>query len=103
MLAGELDRQARLKNDLGADPESCALARGETRVPELQAAAVLRPARALFQSHASRRRGEQTFAHVPLNADEDVTVTIRPHGEGVYALSPYPFAADEAEFAFAGR
>ena len=28
---------------------------------------------------------------------------VRPRGSGVYELSPYPFAADSAEYAFAGR
>jgi len=48
-------------------------------------------------------RVPQTFEHVPLNAQEDVAVTIRPQVAGVYALSPFPFAPDAAEFAFAGR
>jgi hypothetical protein len=32
-----------------------------------------------------------------------VAVTIRPREGGVYELAPFPFAADRAEFAFAGR
>jgi hypothetical protein len=40
---------------------------------------------------------------VPLNANEDATITVRPQDDGVYALSPYPFAARSAEYAFAGR
>jgi hypothetical protein len=40
---------------------------------------------------------------VPLNAEEDATITVRPHNQGVYELSPYPFAAQSAEYAFAGR
>jgi hypothetical protein len=38
-----------------------------------------------------------------LNAEQAVTVTIRPRGDGAYEISPYPFAANGAEFAFAGR
>jgi hypothetical protein len=40
---------------------------------------------------------------VPVNVREDVNVTIRPRQPGVYEVSPYPFAANAAEFAFAGR
>jgi len=40
---------------------------------------------------------------VPLNAQKDTAVTIRPQESGVYALSPFPFAASGAEFAFGGR
>jgi hypothetical protein len=38
-----------------------------------------------------------------LNAGEDATITVRPRDHGVYELSPYPFAAPSAEYAFAGR
>jgi hypothetical protein len=44
-----------------------------------------------------------TFEHVPLSDRQDATVTVRPRGPGVYELSPYPFSAGSAEFAFAGR
>ena len=40
---------------------------------------------------------------MPQARDRDATVTIRPQGDGVYALSPFPFAAEAAEFAFAYR
>ena len=56
----------------------------------------------LLAVHPSER-GEVTFDHVPLNAEQDASVTIRPREPGVYALSPYPFGAKPAEFAYAGR
>ena len=43
------------------------------------------------------------FEHVPLNAEQDATILVCPRSAGVYALSPYPFAAHSAEYAFAGR
>ena len=49
------------------------------------------------------QRAEQEFEHVPLNARQDVSVTIRPRAAGVYEVSSYPFAANAGEFAFAGR
>src|SRR5262249_16600589 len=49
------------------------------------------------------QRVEQKFEHVPLNASEDVTITVTPRERGVYALSPYPFTAAKPEFAYAGR
>src|SRR5262249_42445013 len=48
-------------------------------------------------------RGDATFEHVPMSAAEDATITVRPRAAGGYALSPWPFAASEAEFPFAGR
>ena len=40
---------------------------------------------------------------MPRSAREDTTITVRPRGTGVYELSPFPFAARSAEYAFAGR
>jgi hypothetical protein len=48
-------------------------------------------------------RKEATFPHVPMSAARDTTITVRPLEAGVYAVSPYPFKEDRAEFAFSGR
>jgi Protein of unknown function (DUF3891) len=103
VLAGELERQARLKAELAQSPETAAWldeARVFQNYKQLQFCDLL----GLYfnRTHAAAR-GEQTIVHVPLNAREDAAVTIRPRGEGVYQLSPYPLAADGAEFAYAGR
>jgi hypothetical protein len=103
MLAGELARQQRLKAEIAKDAGAAAWL-DQTRLfqnyKQLQFCDTL----ALYfnRVHAAAR-GEQQFTHVPRDAQEDVTVTIRPQREGVYALSPFPFAAENAEFAFAGR
>jgi hypothetical protein len=103
MLEGELDRQKRLKAEIEKDPETS----GRLEEPrlfqnykQLQFCDTL----ALYfnRIHPSERT-EQRFDHVPLNAQQDATVTVRPQGAGVYALSPYPFATSGAEFAFGGR
>ena len=54
------------------------------------------------RTHPSER-GEATFERVPLSATEDAPVAVRPRGPGVYELSPFPFGAQSAEYAFAGR
>jgi hypothetical protein len=102
MLAGELERQKHLKAQLSADPEGSAWLEERhlfQNYKQLQFVDTL----ALYfnRTHASER-AEMKFEHVPASAEEDVSITIRPRGAGVYALSPYPFAA-EAEFAYAGR
>ena len=48
-------------------------------------------------------RGEQAFPCVPLSAKEDVTITVSPRGDGVYRVSPYPFAEDPLQVTFTGR
>jgi hypothetical protein len=103
MLDGELQRQKKLKDELAED-EAAAAWLDERHVfqnyKQLQFFDLL----ALYfnRTHASER-GELKFDHVPLNAREDVTITVRPTGDGVYSLSPYPFAAENASFAYAGR
>lgn len=103
MLDGELERQARLKAELAKDASTVAWL-DERRLfqnyKQLQFFDLL----ALYfnRIHPSER-GESTFEHVPRSANEDAAVTIRPVEPGVYALSPYPFGAKSAVFAFAGR
>jgi hypothetical protein len=103
MLDGELERQARLKAELAKHAETAAWL-DERRLfqnyKQLQFFDLL----ALYfnRVHPSER-GEATFEHVPRSANEDAAVTIRPVEPGVYALSPYPFGAKSAAFAFAGR
>jgi hypothetical protein len=103
MLDGELARQQRLKAALAADPQTAALV-AEPRLFQNYKQLQFFDTLALYFNRTHRsERVEQTFGHVPLNAREDVEVTIRPRAPGVYELSPYPFAAAGAEFAFAGR
>jgi hypothetical protein len=103
MLAGELDRQKKLKAEIAKNAEAAAWIEEDRlfqNYKQLQFCDLL----ALYfnRIHASQR-DEQELGHVPLNARQDVSVTIRPREPGVYELSPYPFAANGAEFAFAGR
>jgi hypothetical protein len=103
MLAGEIERQARLKAELAREPQSASWldeAHLFHNYKQLQFFDLL----ALYfnRIHPSERR-EQTFEHVPLNARQDASITIRPRQAGTYEMSPYPFAAPSAEFAYAGR
>ncbi len=47
-------------------------------------------------------RTEQTFANVPRNVGDDVTLTMKPITENHYHLSPFPFA-DSVTFTTQGR
>jgi hypothetical protein len=103
MLAGEIDRQKRLKAEIAKGAEAAGWIEEDhlfQNYKQLQFCDLL----ALYfnRIHPSQR-GEQELGHVPLNARQDISVIIRPREPGVYELSPYPFAANGAEFAFAGR
>jgi hypothetical protein len=103
MLDGELERQERLKTEL---------ARDATTAPWLDQARLFQNYKQLqffdtlalyFNRIHPSERTEVKFEHVPLDAKQDTIITVRPREPGVYELSPYPFAAQSAEVAFAGR
>src|SRR6185312_11929708 len=103
MLAKEIERQARLKAVLAADPKTArwieerALFRNYKRLQFFDTLALY------FNRSHEDSRAEMRFEHVPMNDNEDVTVAIRPVEKGVYSLSPYPMARQGAEFSFPGR
>jgi Protein of unknown function (DUF3891) len=103
MLDGELKRQERLKAELAGDPRASGWleqAHLFQNYKQLQFCDLLA---LYFNRIHPGERTEQMFEHVPMNAREETSITIRPRGSGVYEMSPYPFAANRAEFAFAGR
>jgi Protein of unknown function (DUF3891) len=103
MLDGELARQKELKDRLAQDALTSPWLE-ERRLFQNYKQLQFFDTLALYfnRIHASER-GELKFDHVPLSADQDVTITVRPRSAGVYELSPYPFAAEGAEFAYGGR
>ena len=103
MLDGELDRQKQLKAKLGQDPQTLVWI-DEKRLFQNYKQLQFFDTLALYfnRTHPSER-SEVKFEHVPLNAEQDATILICPRSAGVYELSPYPFAAHSAEYAFAGR
>jgi Protein of unknown function (DUF3891) len=103
MLEGELERQKRLKDEIKKDPQTSPWL-DEPRLfqnyKQLQFCDTL----ALYFNRVHPgERAEQSFEHVPLRATEDATITVRPQGSDTYSLSPFPFTANGAEFAFGGR
>jgi hypothetical protein len=103
MLDGELERQARLKAELARDPGTSAWLDERHLFQNYKQLQFFDLLALYFNRIHPSERGEVTFEHVPLNAERDTSVTIRPREQGVYALAPYPFGARSAEFAFAGR
>lgn len=103
MLEDELNRQQRLKVEIAKDPQLAGQLGGPRlfqNYKQLQFIDLL----ALYFNRIHRdERSQQSFEHVPLNAQQETAVTIRPRRPGVYTLSPFPFAPNRAEFAFAGR
>jgi len=103
MLNGELGRQKRLKAELAQDPRASGWLDERKLFQNYKQLQFLDTLALYFNRIHPSERGEQNFENVPMNARQDVTITIRPVGTNVYSLSPFPFAASGAEHAFAGR
>src|SRR5262249_41021861 len=103
MLAGEIDRQKRLKSELAAEKEASAWVEEKHLFQNYKQLQFCDTLALYFHRIHPKLRGKEVSAHVPENASADVDITVTPRKEGVYELSPFPFAANSAEFAFAGR
>jgi Protein of unknown function (DUF3891) len=103
MLSGEIDRQNRLKVEIAKDAETAKWIEAEHLFQNYKQLQFFDTLALYFNRTHPSQRAEQAFEHVPVNARQDTNVTIRPRQPGVYEVSPYPFAANDAEFAFGGR
>ena len=103
MLDGELSRQKHLKAVLEKDPAMAGYLNERNVFQNYKQLQFLDTLALYFNRIHPSQRAEQKFENVPMSSREDVTVTIRPGGANVYAMSPFPFAAAGAEFAYAGR
>jgi uncharacterized protein DUF3891 len=103
MLDNEIDRQKTLKAELAKNPETAEWVTEKHLFQNYKQLQFFDLLALYFNRIHPSQRGEQKFEHVPLNAQQDASVNIQPREPGIYELSPYPFAANDAEFAFAGR
>lgn len=103
MLQAELDRQTRLKDELSHSAETATWIEERRLFQHYKLLQFCDLLAIYFNYTHPALRAEQAFTHVPISRDRDTDVTIRPAGDGVYALSPFPFAASGAEFAFPSR
>lgn len=103
MLDGQIARQQKLKDQLGADTETAAWIE-ETHLFQNYKQLQFFDTFALYFNcvHESARE-EATYAHVPMSATNDTEVNIAPVGAGVYAMDPFPFRGDSIEVSFTGR
>src|SRR5256885_460313 len=103
MLEGELERQARLKAELAKDPEARKWIEEEHLFQNYRQLQFFDTFALYFNRDHESARSEATFPRVPMTPDKDATITVRPLEPSVYAVSPYPFNEDNAEFSFTGR
>jgi hypothetical protein len=103
MLAGEIQRQNRLKQDL---------AKNEATRPWLEEKHLFQNYKQLtffdtlalyFHLYHATERGEEIYIHVPITAETDTNVTVKKISDQVYTIDPFPFAGDTLELTCRGR
>jgi hypothetical protein len=103
MLDGELERQKRLKAEVRQDGAATDRLDDRKLFQNYKQLQFIDTLALYFNRVHPSERIEQQFESVPVSSQQDVTVTIRPQGANVYALSPFPFASSGAEYGFGGR
>ena len=103
MLNAELERQARLKEQLSSNADSTAWVEEDALMNNYKLLQFFDTLALYFHMTHTEGRGESKFLHVPDGKGTDHTLTINPTDDGAYALSPFPFAGDSLEVSVEGR
>jgi hypothetical protein len=103
MLQKELGRQQRLKAKLAADPAFAPLVEEKALFSNYKLLQFFDTLALYFNCTAESARGPATFLNVPRRVGDDVSIEVRREKEGVYKVSPFPFAIDGIEVICAFR
>lgn len=103
LLDAEQARQTRLKSTLAQDSSLAPFVQDDTLFQNYKLLQFFDTLALYFHMVHRAARTESHFLHVPHTAKEDVTITIRPVGDGIYSLAPYPFREPEMTFHYHGR
>ena len=103
MLDLEHRRQERLRADLAADPETAPWVEDDRLFANYKLLQLFDTLALYFQATHESLRKESTFEHVPRSLSHDADVLVRPIGDGVYEVTPYPFGQNPLEVYFEGR
>jgi hypothetical protein len=103
MLNAELERQARLKNELSSNAGTAAWVAEAALMNNYKLLQFFDTLSLYFHTTQAEARGETKFLNVPDGKGTDHTVTITPREDGAYALSPWVFEGDSLEAFVEGR
>jgi hypothetical protein len=103
MLAGELERQERLKGVLRSDAATAHLADDALLLQAYKLLQLFDTLALWCQCEHPFNRVEQRFPNVPVSVDEDVTITVTPIDAVTALVSPFPFDEDGVTCATDGR
>ena len=80
MLEGEINRQTRLKAEIAKEPQATAWLEEKHLFQNYKQLQFFDTLALYFNRVHPDERTEQRFEHVPLNAGQDMSITIRPRG-----------------------
>jgi hypothetical protein len=103
MLAREVGRQERLKAKLKADPAFAPLVEEQALFSNYKLLQFFDTLALYFNCTHEGARGVSTFANVPRQVGDDVTIKVSRVEAGVYRVAPYPFAAEGLDVVCAYR
>lgn len=103
MLQRELHRQERLKAQLQSHHETKEWVTDSFLFCNYKLLQFFDTLALYFNMNHADFRQESHFLNVPMTIHNDTTLTIRPVGPSVYALSPFPFIAEGMTFSYEGR
>lgn len=103
MLDGEIKRQARLKAKLAENPATHPLLAEPQLFQNYKQLQFFDTLSLYFHLYHASERGNETYIHVPVSADEDATVEVKQISDRVYSLDPFPFFGDRLTLVCKGR
>lgn len=103
MLADELTRQERIKAELGKNENTAVFVTDATLFHNYKRLQFFDTLALYFHMVHKEARTDAQFLNVPRALGDDVTITLKPVGDGIYSLNPYPFKEPEMRFSYQGR
>jgi hypothetical protein len=103
MLAGELERQERLKTDLISNSKTQPWLDEKHLFQNYKQLTFFDTLSLYFHLYHASERGQEVYTHVPMDAETDSRVTLNKVSDSVYSLAPFPFAGDRLKLVCRGR
>lgn len=103
MIEGEAARQQRLKTSLRDDPPTRHWVEEKRLMQNYKQLQFFDTLTLYFHLRHPSARAEERYVHVPLDAERDCDIVLRPVGNDTYSLTPFPFAGNSLQVACRGR
>jgi Protein of unknown function (DUF3891) len=103
MLAYEEGRQVRLKSAVSSEAATRDWVADNHLFQNYKQLQLLDTLSLYFHLRHAGERGDQSYVHVPINAEEDTGVALRKIDERTYSLDPYPFGPERLTITCRGR